>query len=218
VSLTDNVARYYAERAPVYDETAGYTDPEAERLRTPIKDRYRKMFQGRTVLEIACGSGYWTQVIGEAAASVLAVDINESLIEIARDRCRHMSNIDFQIADAYTLEGVPTGFSAAFSVWWWSHVPKARLQSFLKALHGKLHPGAQVMFRDQLLYGGYRRRQDADGNTLEERILPDGRSFEIVKNFTSESEIQAVLAGLAASVEYLGRPDEESWEVTYLAT
>jgi hypothetical protein len=37
--LADDVARYYAARAAVYDETAGYTDPEAERLRAPIKTR-----------------------------------------------------------------------------------------------------------------------------------------------------------------------------------
>ena len=142
MSLVDDVTRYYAKRAPVYDETAGYTDPEAEQLRVPIKARYQDMFRDHTVLEIACGTGYWTPTIAEVATSVLAVDINPSLISQAEDRCKNLPNVTFQVADAYTLAGVPAGFSAALGIWWWSHVPRERLAAFLAALHSKLQSGA----------------------------------------------------------------------------
>jgi len=116
MSLVDNVTEYYAERAPVYDKTAGYADPEAEELRVPIKARYRRMFEGHKVLEVACGTGYWTQVIGEVAESVLAIDINPSLVSGGEDRCKHLPNVKFQIADAYSMQGVPTGFTAALGI------------------------------------------------------------------------------------------------------
>ena len=215
MSLTDDVTRYYAERAPVYDETAGYTDPEAEQLRMPIKARYRDMFRGHTVLEIACGTGYWTPTIAEVATSVLAVDINPSLISQAEDRCRHLPNVTFQVADAYILAGVPTGFSAALGIWWWSHVPQERLPAFLSALHSKLQSGAFVLFVDQLPYDGHIRREDPLGNTLEQRHLPDGRSFEIVKNFPTEEDLRNTLTGIAENIEYIQRPDEGSWNVLY---
>ena len=213
--LADAVSEYYAARAPVYDETAGYTKPEAEQLRVPIKARYRQMFAGHTVLEIACGTGYWTPTIGETAKSVLAVDIHASLIAQARDRCKHLHHVAFQIADAYTLDGVPTGFSAAFAQWWWSHMPGEKIAAFLAALHSKLLPGALVLFVDQLPYGGHVRRQDANRNTLEQRILPDGRSFEIVKNFPSEQDIHKAFSGVADHVQYTEHPGEKSWNVTY---
>ena len=197
----------------MYDETAGYTDAEAEELRAPIKARYREMFAGDTVLEVACGTGYWTPTIAEVAGSVLAVDINPSLLSHATDRCKHLPNVKFQIADAYTLEGVPTEFNAAFGIWWWSHVPLERLDAFLAALHSKLLPGACVLFVDQLPYGGHVRRQDPSGNTLEQRSLPDGRSFEIVKNFPSKEDIHNALTGIADNVQYIERPDEKSWSV-----
>ncbi len=215
MSHVDEVARYYADRAPVYDETAGYTDPVAEQLREPIKARYRKLFAGRDVLEVACGTGYWTEVVGETARAVTGVDINGSLLSIAQGRCRRLPNIRFQTADAYTLEGVATGFTAALGVWWWSHMPKDHVSTFLTALHSRLVPGAVVMFVDQLPYAGHIRSQDSDGNTLERRPLPDGRAVDIIKNFPTEAELRGALRGIAEDVQYVARPDEKSWTVVY---
>jgi cyclopropane fatty-acyl-phospholipid synthase-like methyltransferase len=216
MSLADDITEYYAERAPVYDETAGYTNPEAERLRIPIKARYRDMFRGHTVLEIACGTGYWTPAIAEVANSVLAIDINPSLLSQAQERCRHLTNVTFQVEDAYTLAGVAVGFTAALGIWWWSHVPRERLAAFLATLHSNLHRGAFVLFVDQLPYEGHSRRQDANGNTLERRSLPDGRTFEIVKNFPTEEDVRNALAGIGDNVVYVERPAERSWAVTYV--
>lgn len=215
MSLVDDITRYYAARAPVYDHTAGYTNPETEQLRVPIKARYRAVFAKHTVLEIACGTGYWTPTVAGVATSVLGVDINPLVIAQARNRCRHLANVAFQIADAYVLEGVPAGFSAALGILWWSHMPKQRIAAFLATLHSRLLPGACVLFVDQLPYDGHTRRQDRDGNILEQRVLPDGRVFEIVKNFPTEEEVRHALAGIADNVEYVERPGENSWDVRY---
>jgi len=214
-NLVAATSAYYAARSPVYDETAGYSDLEAEQIRIPIKARFQGLFKGHTVLEIACGTGYWTHTIGEVAESVLATDINPCLLALARDRCKDLCNVSFQIADAYTLAGVPTGFSAAFGIWWWSHVSRELLSVFLRVLHSKLQPGAPVLFVDQLPYAGHFRRQDPQGNTIERRSLPDGRSFEIIKNFPTGEDVRGALAGIAHKVEYIERPDEKSWNVTY---
>lgn len=214
-SLIDKVTRYYAERAGVYDETAGYTDEEAERLRDPIKERYRKLFAGHDVLEVACGSGYWTQVVGGVARSVLATDVNPEMITLARKRCRNLPQVRFHVSDAFSLQGIPGKFTAAFGIWWWSHIPSREIKTFLTALHGKLIPGALVLFTDQLPYQGPDRRVDADGNILESRSLPDGRIFEVVKNFPTETELNDALGNMADKIEYVERPREKAWTVTY---
>jgi protein-L-isoaspartate O-methyltransferase len=211
----DELANYYNERASVFDVTSGYADAEAEKLREPIKARFRETFRGRRVLEIACGSGYWTTVLGEAAESVLTIDISRSLLAQAQKRCAHQANVRFQIADAFTLEGVPGGFNAAFAQGWWSHIPKKNIRTFLTALHSKLVPGALVLFNDQLPYDGFYRKQDNDGNTIEQRILPNARSFMIVKNFPDEKEITNALSGFAVDIKYSQPPKEDHWEVVY---
>jgi len=215
MSLIDDVTRYYAARSEEYDRSAGYTDHEAENLREPIKARYRELFRGHEVIEIACGTGYWTAVLAETAQSVLALDVNESVIEAAKERCKERSNVRFQVADAYTLEGIPGGFTAAFAVWWWSHIPNQRIRSFLSTLHTKLKPGALVLFVDRLPYEAQERRIDSHGNSLETRTLSDGRTFEIVKNFPTEKEIRSVLAEFAGEIGYTQRPEEKSWSLRY---
>lgn len=215
MSLEKNLAEYYNERASVNDVCAGYTNPEAEILREPIKARFREIFKGKRVLDIACGTGYWTTVIGEAVEAVLGIDYSRSLLVQAQKRCRRQPNVSFMEADAYTLKGVPGGFNAAFAHGWWSHIPKKNIKSFLTNLHRKLIPGALVLINDELMYGGFYREQDGEGNTLERRIIPDGRSFMIVKNFPDEQEIRNTLSAFVDDIKYTARPEESHWEVVY---
>ena len=216
----DPVAEYYDARAPVYDETAGYLDPLAERLRATIKPKLRKILEGRRVLEIACGTGYWTQVISGSAESILATDINHSMIEMARRRLRGNHNVDFLVTDAFTLGGVRGSFDAAFAYWWWSHMPMARARGFLERLHSMLEPGATVLFVDQLPNAdpGAIRRLSTEGDTLEWRVLPDGREFWVVKNFPDEEDIRRLLDGLAERIVYVRSAREMSWNLIYRAT
>ncbi len=216
-SIADKVAEYYTARAPQYDTTAGYTDPTAECLRIPIKERYKKVFASYEVLEIACGTGYWTKVIAETANSVLATDISPEMIEIARERLSGIQNVKFLMTDAYSLDGVPEGFTAAFAIWWWSHIPKSCLPGFLSVLHSKLQSGAFVLFVDQIpsAYEAKGRHKNEAGDFVEERTLPDRKKYEIVKNFPTEKEAFDLLKDSAKDIVYREYLEEHAWNLNY---
>jgi ubiquinone/menaquinone biosynthesis C-methylase UbiE len=55
------------------------------------------------VLEIGCGTGYFTREIAKTGASITAIDISPDLLEIARKDVAS-ANVVFAIANAYALD------------------------------------------------------------------------------------------------------------------
>ena len=197
--------RYYDRRAEVYDHSMGYDDPEMVRSLEPVIEALRQNLTDLNVLEIACGPGFWTQRVASAARHVLATDLNESVLTLARAKAIDPERVAFARADAFDLSSIDAEFTAAFAVDWLAHVPRSRMRAFLEGLHRKLAPGAHVAFCDQTprptsLTGTF----DAEGNHLQQRTLPDGSSYRVIKHFFSEQEVQVMLAPYAAdlSIDY----------------
>jgi demethylmenaquinone methyltransferase/2-methoxy-6-polyprenyl-1,4-benzoquinol methylase len=110
-STTAHLESYYAKRAREYEQV--YEKPERQRELAWLRERIPRLFAGRTVLEVACGTGYWTQFIAPVAHRVYAGDINEAVLEIAREKPIAPGKVTFMKADAVTLEGAPAGCNAA---------------------------------------------------------------------------------------------------------
>jgi len=191
--------RYYSRRAAEYERI--YEKPERQAELEWLRKRVPEVFAGRDVLEIACGTGYWTQFIARAARKVHACDINEAVLEIAREKPIARGRAEFFRADAATLEGVPEGCGAAFAGFWWSHVKKAELRAFVSRLDAKLKRGSVIAFLDNTFVEGSSTpisRRDAEGNTYQVRKLANGEDYEVVKNFPTENELREAVADVAA--------------------
>ncbi len=159
--------KYYAARAPEYD--AVYGKPERQPDLRAIEQWVAQRFAGASVLEVACGTGYWTQFIAPAAKRVCALDAVAETLEIAKSRIS-TGNVEFVSGDAYALPGGRRGFDTAFAGFWFSHVPKARQSEFLLSLRTVLVPGARVVILDNRFIEGSSSpiaEQDADGNTYK---------------------------------------------------
>jgi demethylmenaquinone methyltransferase/2-methoxy-6-polyprenyl-1,4-benzoquinol methylase len=202
---------YYAQRAAEYERI--YAKPERQADLARMREDIPALFEGETVLEVACGTGYWTPLIAARAASVLALDYNEETLAIARSKPYPRGNVRFAQGDAYRLPDWPERFSACYAGFWWSHVPLERIDAFLAQLHARLAPGARVAFMDNLYVEGNSTplsRRDAHGNTYQTRRLADGSSHEVLKNYPSETDLRA---RLGADLAYAGY--EYYWVASY---
>jgi ubiquinone/menaquinone biosynthesis C-methylase UbiE len=202
IPFRSSLENYYAARAPEYD--AVYLKPERQSDLRAIEQWVAQRFAGASVLEIACGTGYWTQFIARTAREVCALDAVAETIEIAKSRVS-MGNVAFVIGDAYAPPRGPGGFDAAFAGFWFSHVPRARQREFLSTLRAVLAVDAEVVILDNRFIEGSSSpiaEQDADGNTYQIRSLRDGTTHRVLKNFPTEAELQSLAGGVGGEVRF----------------
>lgn len=193
---------YYAARASEYDGI--YRKPERQPDLRAIEHWLPSRFAGAAVLEVACGTGYWTQFIAPSAATVVAVDSAPETLRIARERVVD-EKVKFVVGNAYALPAHLGEFSAAFAGFWFSHVPKRRRHEFLCGMGGLLKPGAKVVLLDNLYVPGSSSplaERDADGNTYQTRSLADGSTHRVLKNFPTEEELRASVTGIGTSAAF----------------
>jgi demethylmenaquinone methyltransferase/2-methoxy-6-polyprenyl-1,4-benzoquinol methylase len=197
-----SLAAYYAARAGEYERI--YDKPERQADLRRLERWLPKLVAGRRVLEVACGTGYWTRLLAATAAHVLATDLSAETLAVARAKGLPPERVAFRQADAYALSADLGTFDAAVACFWWSHVPAASRPRFFAALHHRLEPGARVVLLDNLYVPGSSTpisRTDAAGDTYQLRTLESGDTFEVVKNFPTEELLRAEAAGLAARAE-----------------
>jgi demethylmenaquinone methyltransferase/2-methoxy-6-polyprenyl-1,4-benzoquinol methylase len=193
---------YYAQRAREYE--AVYTKPERQADLASLRADLDRLLAGHDVLEVACGTGYWTETIARTARSVLATDVNDEVLAIAREKRYPAGTVRFQWADALTLDGVDGVFTAGFAGFWWSHLRKSEIGAFLRRFHATLGPGALVVAIDNRYVEGSSipiSRRDEEGNSYQQRRLANGRVFELLKNFPTEAELRACAAEQGEHVE-----------------
>lgn len=168
------------------------------------------LLSGRSVLELACGTGYWTPFYAPHATRVLGIDSAEPTLEIAHRRLppERFPQVQLQRGDAYQpplLDASGQRFDAAFAGFWWSHIPLERIPAFLQNLHAVLQPGARVVFIDNLYVPGSSTpiaERDTAGNTYQLRTLADGSVHRVLKNFPSRAQLQAAVAPWAHSMQH----------------
>jgi 2-polyprenyl-3-methyl-5-hydroxy-6-metoxy-1,4-benzoquinol methylase len=185
----DKLTAYYAQRAAEYERV--YAKPERRADLAALRARIAKIFKGKRVLELACGTGYWTDVIASKAAQVTAIDLNEEVLNIARTK-PNAAKVAFQRGSVYEIPDLGRVHDALFAGFWWSHVPLEKLDGFLKETSSKIKPGALVAFLDNRYVEGSSTpvsRTDSAGNTYQQRKLDDGSAHDVLKNFPSEGEL-----------------------------
>jgi demethylmenaquinone methyltransferase/2-methoxy-6-polyprenyl-1,4-benzoquinol methylase len=206
---------YYRDRAPEYDrwfQREGRYDrgeaaraawfAEVEQVRAALAEL---PLDGADVLELAAGTGIWTERLAARAARLTAVDASPEMIAENKAKLGAAADrVEYVLADLFAWEPERT-FDAVVFCFWISHVPDARLDQFLAKVASMLRPGGAVFFLD----GRPEPTSTAADHVLpgrgEEvmiRRLDDGREYHVVKNFwpAAELERRCLRSGLAVTV------------------
>jgi ubiquinone/menaquinone biosynthesis C-methylase UbiE len=194
---------YYDKRAKEYEDVYRRDDSIRQTEQIQIKDELKRLFAGKSVLEIACGTGYWTECIAEVANSVTGVDTSNEVLEIAK-----LKNIraDFIYGDAYNLENIKGIFNAGCANFWFSHIEKERIDHFLNGFHKRIKKDSPVFMADNRYIegiGGKLIKEDNSDNTYKIRKLSNGREFRIIKNYFEKNELQLIFERYAKEINII---------------
>ena len=209
--MSEDMVKYYRDRAREYEQIYEWRDPRRQEEQDLLGEELRQAFRGRNVLDIGCGTGYWAERVSETAERVTGIDINETVLEIARSKT-YGCPTEFRQMDAYSMEFPPYTFTGALASFWLSHVRREDMDGWIEHMHSVLAPGAQVFIADNTYIEGVGGRlvtKDGDPNTYKLRTLNDGSQHLIVKNYFTAEELVELFSrhidGVTAGDVFHGR-------------
>jgi SAM-dependent methyltransferase len=194
--------RYYAERAPEYDDwwyrRGGFELEPAALARwqadaAEAETALEALTPLGRVLELAAGTGIWTRKLVEPAERVVAVDANAETLAL--------NTAAAELVRADVFEWRPAErFDLVFFSFWLSHVPEERFDEFWALVRGALVPGGRVFLVDSSAEDTTHTGTDQDG-WEESRSLADGRTFRIVKRRWPPDELAARVRPLGVELD-----------------
>jgi len=206
-NLLEEQKAYYRARAPEYDDwflRQGVYDGGFEENRRwfaevdAVRGALRSFHPGGRVLELACGTGWWTRELASYADRITAVDASPEVLELNRRRVGGDGRIDHVLADVFQWKS-PEAYDVVFFGFWLSHVPPRRFEEFWAHVRAALKPGGRVFFVDSFQRSTAARMSrpaGEPGEGVEIRTLGDGREFRVVKILYDPARLQADLAAL----------------------
>ncbi len=199
--ITEQSAQFYAKSAAVHD--AIYDLPERQDDLEEMIERVAEVLDGHIVLELACGTGYWTSVLAESAAAVVATDINPEMLALAQARGLPADKVSWRQADAFHLPEDLGEFTAIFIGFWWSHIKRDQQDKFLAQLRLRFGKDTLLVLLDDAYVEGSSptvARTDLEGNTFKIETAPDGQRYEIPKTYPSDSSLRKRLANATREI------------------
>ena len=160
------------------------------------------------MLELAGGTGLWTEQLIRHAVRVTVVDSSPEMLALNRERL-NSDRVHYVEADLFSW--LPDGrYDAVFFGFWLSHVPPERFAAFWRQVGDALRPDGRVFFVDSR----YNESSTAVDHELEgpdsaavTRRLNDGREYRIVKWFYHPSSLEQQLSDLGWHVTVKTTPN-----------
>jgi SAM-dependent methyltransferase len=208
---------YYRARAPEYDEwwqRRGRFDRgeeqqvEWQRQVAVVDDALASFGATGSVLELAGGTGWWTERLARTADRLTVVDSSPEVLARNRERVGR-TDVNYVVGDLFDWRA-DSPYDVVFFSFWLSHVPRARFGEFWSLVHPCLTPSGRVFLidnrndpvRDTTMKDPFVLHDDAD---LHLRRLRHGGRYRVVSVMYEPGELQLLI-------------DAEGWTAEIQAT
>jgi 2-polyprenyl-3-methyl-5-hydroxy-6-metoxy-1,4-benzoquinol methylase len=188
---------YYNARAAEYDEwwlRQGRYDRGGDENniwfseQQEVRSAFAGLDWGGEILELAGGTGIWTEWLASRARHITVLDGSLEMIAVNSVRLGaggYRGKVTYRQADLFSWQP-DRQYDGLFMGYFISHVPAERLDPFLATVASALRPGGTIALLDG--------RRDARSTSPDQpppgsetelmtRRLNDGRTFQIVKRF-----------------------------------
>ena len=109
-----------------------------------VKMLSKHLGPGMSVLELGCGTGYFTRELARSGADIVAIDVSPELLEIARANCC-APNVRYEIQNAYALSYPDQMFDSVVGS---SVLHHLEIEEALREIHRVLKPGGTIYFTE----------------------------------------------------------------------
>lgn len=206
-SLHETTVTYYDRRLALRDmphRIPRGPAPDLHGEQARMASESREAMRGRSVLDIASGTGTATREIAGTAACVLGIEAAPNMLTAAREY-ENPANVRYQAGDAFDLSGVRGRFDGGFVSGFFHVCPSSSYDAFLGGFHDRLEGGATVFMRSSRPTSPDARsrlfRVEGEEDQFMTRQLSDGSEYIMVENDPSEDDFRRVFEPLSRNLK-----------------
>jgi len=184
-----NTEKYYDECAYEYDNF--YISRERYKDYKKIEERIQQEIENKSILELACGTGHWTNFFSKFAKMITAVDKSTNMLNIAKNKIDE-DKVYFINDDVYNLSSIENNkYEVIISVFLYSHIAIQEKEKFFTSMHSKLKNNGTIILIDNLHIKGSSfpiNKIDIHGNRFQKRELSNKNNYMVLKNLPMKED------------------------------
>ena len=167
-----NGTRYGAAKVKIF-ASSRYGTIGSAFLDDAITGDLKSYAPGKRVLDIGCGAGNWCQAAAQyGAKTVDGFDIQEEMVELAKQATSHLDMVHIQVGDAADMPYDDASFDVALSFFVTCNLPPKAFTKHFQELYRVLSPGGKAILLIPTDWSHSRlyTKIEADSTTVENNI------------------------------------------------
>ena len=168
-------------------------------LDSPIAQSLRLLVVGKKVLDVGCGVGDWCSLVAQyGAKTVDGFDIQEEMVELAKQATSHLDMVHIQVGDAADMPYDDASFDVAISLFVTCNLSPEAFEKHFQELHRVLVPGGKAVllmptdWSHSRLYTKIEANPTAVENTITQALVKVPRyptTAQVTEAFKDDNDI-----------------------------